>query len=80
MTKRNIQSFLNKMKENQDGTISGGFGAIRGGNMSVLDLGKNFTCENGTCSGTNETGCVNSGTCSGSTNNTSCTNLSSCFA
>ncbi len=80
MTKRNIDAFIHKMKANQDGTISGGFGAIRGGNMPVLDLGKNGTCDNNTCSGTNEQNCTNSGTCSGATNNFGCTNLVTCFA
>lgn len=79
--KKSIQSFLIKLKENNDGTVSGGFGSVRGGfNLNLLRT--NSPCENsGTCSGTNVAGCTNSGQCSGSTNKeVSCHNTGTCFS
>ncbi|KAA2238625.1 hypothetical protein F0L74_20590 [Chitinophaga agrisoli] len=79
--KNNVNSFMKKLKENPDGTISGGFGAIRGG-FSLNPFTVNEACDNSkTCSGTNTGGCTNCGTCSGTTNSgTQCNNTGTCFA
>ena len=76
--KKSIQSFMKKLEANGDGTISGGFGSLRGG-MSPKQLlsTNNFGCTNaGDCKGTNSGGCTNGGSCSGTNSpSDSCTNL-----
>ena len=81
--KKSIQSLISKLKENADGTVSGGFMSIRGGMNPSLLLTTNSPCDNSkTCSGTNDGGCSNTGNCSGTTNrNGTCTNSGgTCFA
>ncbi|KAA2238622.1 hypothetical protein F0L74_20575 [Chitinophaga agrisoli] len=75
--KKDILSFLEKLKENKDGTISGGFGSIRGGfTLSRFGTNNNNCINTGTCSGSNSGGCTN-GTCSGSNSPIeACTNFS----
>jgi|GEM_PF-2429457 len=78
--KKTLTSLVNKMKVNQDQTISGGFGKIKGG--TALYVAQNDgECTNSTrCDGTNTHTCTNSGDCHLSTNSNpgGCTN-SSCF-
>lgn len=73
--KKNIKSFMQSLRENKDGLLSGGFGSIKGGFSGITALlSTNYSCENETCSGTNNTGCSNTVDCSKSTNKQNCTN------
>ena len=77
--KKTIQELIEKLQQNVDGTMNGGFASIRGGTNSVT------TCNNtGICSGDNTTSCKNSGDCSGGTNSATgehgtCSNTGSCY-
>ncbi len=77
MTRKNIQSFIDKMKENQDGTISGGFGSLRGGGFRPLSTNTSCTNTGSACSGNNTRLCQNELTCSGN-NNLDCSNTGTC--
>lgn len=75
--KRNIQSIMNRLQENVDGTISGGFGSIRGGfsNSGVIN-----NCTNDdSCTGNNSQ-CTNQLKCDNTTNYDGCSNQKTCFA
>ncbi len=64
--KKDVLSLLDKLRENKDGTISGGFGSIRGGFTLSAFGTNNGQCNNPSfCSGSNSGGCTN-GSCSGS--------------
>ncbi|KAA2238624.1 hypothetical protein F0L74_20585 [Chitinophaga agrisoli] len=79
MIRKNIQSFINKLQEHQDGTMSGGFGALRGGASSVLFSTNTSGCTNSgtSCSGSNSPVCTNTVSCSGS-NSLHCSNQGVC--
>ncbi|KAA2238626.1 hypothetical protein F0L74_20595 [Chitinophaga agrisoli] len=72
--RKNIESLMSRLTANKDGTISGGFGSIRGGFNPFAS-----PTDNAECCGTNSNGCVNSGDCSGSTNKViKCSNTGNC--
>ena len=78
--KKSIQTLASKLEVSEDGKMSGGFGNVRGGSMSLERLGSNDKCNNtGTCSNTNDA-CTNGFNCTGTTNGTSCANTYSCFS
>jgi hypothetical protein len=79
--KKSIESLVAKMAIGKDGSIKGGFAAIRGGAMLFDATNRGFSCDNtGTCSGTNENVCDNSGNCTNATNQTkNCTNSGTCL-
>jgi len=78
--KRSIFSLINKTGQAENGKISGGFGALKGGVKQLPSI--NDSCTNtGWCDGTNITTCTNESSCGLSTNkNGGCTNNGTCFA
>jgi hypothetical protein len=83
---KSIKALVEKLQEKQEGFLTGGFGAIKGGMVSLrVATNSGGTCTNGgTCTSTNDgSSCVNSGTCTGTTNTASgngCSNTGTCFS
>ena len=79
--KKTIFNLIEKMSPNSNGTLIGGFGAIKGG--ASLSIITTINSTNDTCDGTNNgsSGCTNKIDCTKSTNTAtpSCTNSGKCF-
>ncbi|NSL91022.1 hypothetical protein [Chitinophaga solisilvae] len=67
MQKRVQSFFISDLKENNDGTISGGFAAIAT-SVKQMESFNNNLCQNGFCNGTVNGSCTNTISCAGSTN------------
>ena len=76
--KKTIKALIERIQQNVDGNLNGGFASIKGG-ASLTFAAQAVT--NGTCSGTNKTGCTNNDDCSKSTNSApgKCTNSNVCY-
>jgi hypothetical protein len=78
--KNSIESLVAKIAISNDGSMKGGFAAIRGGAMLFVSTNSSYCNNTGTCNGTNENVCDNSGTCTNGTNLTkNCTNCGTCL-
>lgn len=77
--KKSIQALLNKMEQNPDGTLKGGFASIKGGVFYRVQTNGGDGVSS--CSGTNDTtgGCINKVSCSTTTNKGTCTNSNICL-
>jgi|GEM_PF-5284986 len=74
--KKNLETFVKKVKQNHDGSLAGGFGSVKGGHSSLY-YPTNDKCNNTDCHNTNS-GCTNSWQCSSTSNSAGCTNSWSC--
>ncbi len=90
--KKSIKTLIQKLKENPEGKIEGGFIGIKGGAaLKFMDKSTNAPnpmictnttgCSNSTaCEGSNQTeACTNSGDCSDADNTYTCTNSGRCL-
>lgn len=81
--KRSLRRFVENLRQSNDGTLNGGFGSVRGGFSTQIIAPNGSNCSNsaGTCTGTNELNCSNSGTadCTGTSNIQDCSNTGICF-
>lgn len=73
-TQKSIKSFMQDLKEDKEGILSGGFASLKGGFSPWGPLSNTGNCNNaGICTDTNSGECTNSQTCKG-TNSGDCTN------
>lgn len=81
--KKTLKSLVQRLREESDGILQGGFGSIKGGFSSNIVLPNSTACTNdyspGCYNSTNENVCVNSVDCSDATNGSACNNTGICL-
>jgi hypothetical protein len=79
--KKTLKELLTKLKQETDGTLTGGFGSIKGG-YSVGSVETTNTildnCSNSQVCGGINSSCTNSGFCGDASNTYSCSNTFAC--